>query len=175
MNVQQEVWCQILGFPKYEVSSHGKVRNIKTGKLLKPRYKFSRKKTRIQAVSYVLTGQISVSIHRIMYQTFIGIIPDSMVIDHIDRDPTNNTLTNLRLLNHTENCRNSTYSRGTSKYRGVTGVPYGRWRSTIVCNRKKIELGCFGTELEAAMAYDKAIIDLGLTTAVPNLQFTEEV
>ena len=32
----KETWKQIKGFPNYEVSTYGNVRNVKTGKILKP-------------------------------------------------------------------------------------------------------------------------------------------
>ena len=44
--------------------------------------------------------------HRIVWEAFNGKIPAGLEIDHIDRDKHNNTLSNLRLVTHSENCLN---------------------------------------------------------------------
>lgn len=42
---------------------------------------------------------------RLVYAYFIGDIPDDYDVDHIDNDPTNNKLSNLRLLTREENLK----------------------------------------------------------------------
>lgn len=49
---------------------------------------------------------IIVYIHRLLYETFIGPIPAGYEIDHIDTNPDNNCLENLKLVTHKENCNN---------------------------------------------------------------------
>lgn len=46
------------------------------------------------------------SIHRAIWETFNGEIPDDMCIDHIDTDTYNNMLENLRVVTHKENTHN---------------------------------------------------------------------
>ena len=41
--------------------------------------------------------------HKLIYQTFIGEIPDGVEIDHDDDDRHNNSVANLQLLTHSEN------------------------------------------------------------------------
>src|SRR5262249_45047815 len=41
--------------------------------------------------------------HRLVWISFVGEIPPGFVLDHIDRDPRNNNLTNLRLANLSQN------------------------------------------------------------------------
>ncbi len=49
--------------------------------------------------------------------------------------------------------------RGTSKYRGVAWHKTNeKWLSSISHNKKRINLGYYEYEKEAAMAYDKAVI-----------------
>ena len=48
-------------------------------------------------------------IHRLVYLTFIGTIPAGMQIDHIDKDRTNNNVSNLRCVTPKENCKNRDY------------------------------------------------------------------
>lgn len=45
-------------------------------------------------------------IHHLVYKTFVGDIKKNYVIDHIDRNKTNNCLNNLRMVTKSENCRN---------------------------------------------------------------------
>lgn len=47
-----------------------------------------------------------ISLHRLVWETFNGEIPTDMEIDHIDRDKSNNKLSNLRCVSHKENCQN---------------------------------------------------------------------
>lgn len=44
-------------------------------------------------------------VHRLVYETFKGIIPKGLVVDHIDSNRLNNTLDNLQLLTPSENSR----------------------------------------------------------------------
>ncbi|MBB6097967.1 hypothetical protein HNR42_001390 [Deinobacterium chartae] len=48
-------------------------------------------------------------------------------------------------------------------YRGITGLPNGRWRARIKIGDKQFSLGIFGSQIEAAQAYDQARVErLGL-------------
>lgn len=51
-------------------------------------------------------GHKIVYVHRIIAETFIGEIPDNMQVDHIDRNRTNNSVSNLRIVTPKENCLN---------------------------------------------------------------------
>lgn len=44
--------------------------------------------------------------HRIVWETFVGEIPDGYEIDHINGNRDDNRLTNLKLVTHKENCNN---------------------------------------------------------------------
>jgi len=46
-------------------------------------------------------------IHHLVAEYFIGIRPDNLVIDHIDRNKLNNNVENLRYITQLENVRNS--------------------------------------------------------------------
>lgn len=61
-----------------------------------------------------------VRVHRVIWQLFNGSIPKGYIIDHIDRDKTNNKISNLRLATtktNGQNCKKQ--SNNTS---GITGV-----------------------------------------------------
>ena len=59
-------------------------------------------------------------IHRIIWVLIYGSIDSSLVIDHLDGDPFNNTIDNLRLKTNAENRRNSCKSANNTT--GTTGV-----------------------------------------------------
>lgn len=77
-------------------------------------------------------------------------------VDHIDRDVTNNKITNLRVLSHRENC----YNRGKTKSNasGFIGISKAdnKWMARIRVGHRELCLGRYETKEEAARVYDKA-------------------
>jgi hypothetical protein len=78
-------------------------------------------------------------------------------IDHIDGNPANNRISNLRLVSHRENQLNM--KRRSDNKSGVTGVTWDGarkvWRATIQIDRKHKALGEFA-EFDAAVSARKS-------------------
>lgn len=102
-----------------------------------------------------------------MHRVVLGLTrSDESIVDHKNHDGLNNQKSNLRLCTIAENNRNQK-PRGVSKYKGVhksdlkhitkKGIPrvYEGWKSEIAVNGKKLHIGRFKTENEAAIAYNE--------------------
>jgi hypothetical protein len=89
-------------------------------------------------------------LHRIIYEMHNGKIPTGLQIDHIDGDPLNNKIENLRLCNQIENRQNSKLSKNnTTGYRGILKTPSDKYQARLTVDGKKLYLGLFKTPEEA--------------------------
>jgi hypothetical protein len=56
-------------------------------------------------------GRRRIFIHKLVYEAFIGPVPNGYCIDHIDGDKYNNNLNNLRILTYEQNSKLGNYNR----------------------------------------------------------------
>lgn len=93
------------------------------------------------------------------HKLLLGAKP-GMVIDHINGNSLDNRRANLRHCSIKENVRNQAPRVGfTSKYKGVAWrADRSKWTAYICPDRKKLNLGVFRSEHNAAYAYDKAAL-----------------
>lgn len=86
-----------------------------------------------------------------MHRVIMGVTDPRVQVDHIDRDPLNNTRANLRLANNAENHQNVA---GGHSNTGVRGVTWDKSRQKYLAgaklNYKRYNLGRFDTLEEAA-------------------------
>jgi len=84
--------------------------------------------------------------------------PENLVVDHRFGHTLDNRRQNLRNVTHAENMRNRRKQKNTSsKYIGASFRKSRQtWDANIRVNGKKIFLGSFKNELDAAKAYDAA-------------------
>lgn len=59
-------------------------------------------------------------VHRLVAETFIGPIPEGHEIDHINRDRSDNSADNLRIVSHRENCYNTSLVDASRARYGMT-------------------------------------------------------
>jgi hypothetical protein len=106
----------------------------------------------------VIGGSI-VSLHRYVIRA-----KPRLIIDHISGDGLDNRKSNLRIVTVSQNqmnARKSLRRKGTtSQYKGVSFKPekaYRRpWRVRIYVKGRRIDVGCYADEEDAARAYDAA-------------------
>ena len=79
-------------------------------------------------------------------------IDTSQTIDHRDRDPTNNRVSNLRAASQAQNSRNQTGWAKKSSRVGTWQTANGRWIAYIRAQGKHTHLGTFASEGEAIAA-----------------------
>lgn len=164
----------------YQVSDNGEVRsfsNNKWGRRIIPL------KMKIYVTSsghhqIVLKGNKHYLVHKLMYELFIGPVPEGYELDHKDRNPSNNILSNLRLTTKQGNTANrEKKNNNTSGYKGVASNYRIKkpWRAYIGYKGKHVNLGSFSTKEEAARAYDKKAKELFGEFACLNFKENEQI
>jgi len=121
LQANREIFRAIDGYDSYEVSNHGRIRNVNTARILKPAnnghgYLF--------VVLYKNGRPKHHKVHRLVASAFCNNPNDieCTQVDHIDRNRSNNTPANLRWCTSIINQRNKGRSKKNTS--GVTGVNF---------------------------------------------------
>lgn len=98
--------------------------------------------------------------HRLAFLYMTGKIPS--VVDHKNRDKSDNRWNNLRAASHAKNQRNcQAYTTNKLGYKGVhRAKTAGKFKAQIRFNGKGIYLGRFDTAEDAAIAYNEKSLEL---------------
>lgn len=96
-----------------------------TGKVQKPLnsttyHKYGNNKT-YQVLNVINTSgkHTTAPIHRILYEYYIGVIPEGYDIDHINGDSLDNDITNLQILTRKENLEKARKEKGLYKTKNI--------------------------------------------------------
>lgn len=99
-----EQWKPIAGIGgKYEVSCHGRVRHAADGRLVATGLSGRAKNQFVTAYMWLDKKPVSVPVHRLVAEAFIGPIPENYHTAHLDGSRLNNCLNNLRYVTPKEN------------------------------------------------------------------------
>lgn len=153
INMQTEEWRFNPEFNRYMISSLGRIRSIKSGRLIKtsPNVKVGYMQVKI----YDSAGRSqTLFLHRLVYHTFHGVWSSlDTPIDHINDNKLDNSLSNLRLVTARENIAKrhlSTRDLPTGVRKTDSGKYYAR-----ICGKGigQVHLGTYDTPEEAHQAY----------------------
>lgn len=132
--MQLEVWKDIKDYQGvYQVSNLGRVKSLNYNRTNKEKILIGDKSKRgYKRFCLSKNGKnIRFLIHRLVYETFSGVIPQGYQIDHINNDPTDNRLQNLQLLTASEN----------------TKKMYKDNNYNVRCGRAKIKIKCLNNNV----------------------------
>ena len=152
-DVDEELFKRIDGFDNYLVSNFGNIKNSKTNKILKlinnsEGYKvinlFKNKKVKMFRV------------HRLVAIAFLENPNNKPKVDHIDNNPANNNVKNLRWATSSDNsCNRGKQKNNTTGFKGVSFDKHAKkYQAYININGKKKSLGYFKNVEDASKAYE---------------------
>lgn len=97
-----------------------------------------------------------------MHRLVLSGVDSRLHVDHINGNRLDNRKSNLRISTCSENLRNrGPQANNSSGYKGVIfDKARGKWRAEICVEKRRKYLGRFSSPIEAAMAYNKAAIEL---------------
>ncbi len=120
---------------------------------------YARKSLRTYYAVCYISGPKYLSRRNVYMHHLVIDIPDGMCCDHINHNGLDNRKANLRAATQLQNLwnRRKYKSYAHSVYKGVDWARHTRrWRSRISVYGKRLHLGHFNNEIEAAKAYDEA-------------------
>ena len=104
--------------------------------------------------------QKTFKLHRLIYESHFGSIPEGMCIDHIDNNPQNNNIENLRLATLSQNSWNSKTPTNnlSTGYKNITKTKSNTYRVKIKKNNKIVYHKTFKTLEEAILNRDVNLV-----------------
>jgi len=114
---------------------------------------------------HVKVDGVDTEAHRVIWEMFHGPIPDGMVVDHENRDASDNLISNLRIVTQAVNTRNRRMSKRNVS--GHTGVFHNEkrnrweasWREDEKTRTKTFSCSTYHDAKERAIAYRIMQID----------------
>jgi hypothetical protein len=187
----EEIWKKIKGHETYEISNLGRVRSLgRTTKTITGKDRFIKPRmlkptlTKVGSKSYymvhLLDGKKSKIkyIHRLILEAFVD-VPDkykdvkpfNLVCDHIDNDPTNNSIENLQWLTRSENAIKDAFNKGI-KIRIIELDKVFSSQSKLIKYLREEGL-CYNSDLGGAISNIKRSIEKGIKMYGYTYEFIE--
>lgn len=107
--MQEEKWLPIKSYENYSISSIGRVKNEKTGNILKP----TKNLRGYLVYKFQSTSNLA---HRLVAIAFLEPPDKNQTVDHIDRNKENNVVSNLRWASSKEQTANRKKRKSTNQY-----------------------------------------------------------
>lgn len=171
----EEVFKEVPNYPKYQVSNLGRVKSFNKGKEIF--LKTVNNRCYLQVVLYEDKNPKTIQVHRLVAMTFLNHVSDScsgIVIDHINNNKQDNRLENLQLITVRQN-NSKDRTGGASAFVGVYWQEkLKKWGSAIFYKKRRIHLGFFTNEFEAANVYNNALISIEFGADL-NLLYPKEI
>ncbi len=165
----KEIWKPVIGFP-YTISDQGQIKNIKTGKILKPylipngyfMVALGKNIPRLKGsdgrfIKAIIPSRLTKClVHRLVWQAFNGPIPNGLVINHISGVKTDNRLVNLEMVTKSQDAKHA-FRLGLRKSPRIRGsaLPFAKLtEADIPVIRQRIANG--ESQYSVARAYGVA-------------------
>lgn len=148
----QEEWKPILDYPDYEVSNLGNAR--RNNKLLKP----LNHKGYYRICLCNNGKEKRMRIHRLVACAFLPNPDNLLEVDHIDRNKANNIVTNLRWINHSDNCLNT--HRQDKELFGISKTKNNKYYVRLTKNNKTLSFGTYDILEDAIKVRDENRLSL---------------
>jgi hypothetical protein len=158
-----EIYKKICGYENYEVSNQGNIKNIKTGKILKPQLSSS-------GYYNITLSQDGIretpTVHSLVAMHFIE--TKNQTVNHKDGNKLNNSIDNLEYVTYSENTKHAhdtklmkkIHSRNSRNTSGKVGVVWdkhsNRWIARLHKNSRAVYLGSFKNKEEAIKCREEA-------------------
>jgi hypothetical protein len=143
----------------YEVSDAGRVRRLKLkfGSWFPAVYL---RRGRATVLFRRKHKQFTLQVSRLVASAFLSNYSENLQVDHIDGNPGNNSVSNLRMATKAQNAKNRRINRNNSA--GAKGVHFHTrdevFIARIAVDGMRLQLGSFKTLASAQTAYDAAAI-----------------
>jgi len=146
---------EIQNYPNYLIYDDGRVYSKKYKRFLKPYLN----KDGYYKVDLVKDGKKKTfRIHRLFALYYLPLVDGKDIVDHIDRDKTNNDISNLRWVNHSENKINTgVYKNNKLGHKHIGLTKCNTYKVQIRRNHKFVYNKTFKTLDEAIIGRDNFI------------------
>ena len=170
-----EEWKDIPGYEgRYQASTFGRIKSLRKEVFFGDNRGSYFREEQIISQSVKSTGyyvcnlykdniRTHVKVHRIIAKTLLPDYTEKLFVDHVDGNPKNNKIGNIRMCTVGQNTCNQKVRKGklTSGYKGVSFSKItNKWLMQIALNGKTQVSKLYLSEIAAAIAYDKYALEL---------------